>query len=104
MPNDDHRRYLTHILNQFSKCRQILNYTIVMGAKVKLGHFTRYDVETFLKVTLIFWKTFQESKDQALYLDAHVLDAQRWRHDVRGCRCRFLVQYDHDQSEVQIHL
>ncbi|KAF9624899.1 hypothetical protein IFM89_015521 [Coptis chinensis] len=45
---------------------------------------------------------FQEGKDQALYFDAHVLDAQRRRHDVRGCRCRFLVRYDHDQSEVHI--
>ncbi|RVX04026.1 Protein SAWADEE homeodomain-like 2 [Vitis vinifera] len=43
---------------------------------------------------------FQEGKEQALYYDAHVLDAQRRRHDVRGCRCRFLVRYDHDQSEV----
>ena len=44
----------------------------------------------------------QEGKDQALYFDAHVLDAQRRRHDVRGCRCRFLVRYDHDQSEVYL--
>jgi hypothetical protein len=43
---------------------------------------------------------FQEGKEQALYFDAHVLDAQRRRHDVRGCRCRFLVRYDNDQSEV----
>ncbi|KAM7250614.1 hypothetical protein ACFE04_022497 [Oxalis oulophora] len=42
---------------------------------------------------------FQEGKDQALYYDAHVLDAQRRRHDVRGCRCRFLVRYDHDLAE-----
>ncbi|KAL6553478.1 Protein SAWADEE HOMEODOMAIN-LIKE 2 [Orobanche gracilis] len=41
----------------------------------------------------------REGKEQALYFDAHVLDAQRRRHDVRGCRCRFLVRYDHDQSE-----
>ncbi|OVA12060.1 hypothetical protein BVC80_1485g32 [Macleaya cordata] len=47
---------------------------------------------------------FQEGKEQALYLDAHVLDAQRWRHDVRGCRCRFLVRYDHDQSEEIVPL
>jgi len=46
--------------------------------------------------------TLQEGKEQALYFDAHVLDAQRRRHDVRGCRCRFLVRYDHDQSEVLI--
>ncbi|KAK4484696.1 hypothetical protein RD792_007288, partial [Penstemon davidsonii] len=47
---------------------------------------------------------FQEGKDQALYFDAHVLDAQRRRHDVRGCRCRFLVRYDHDQSEEIVPL
>ncbi|KAK3424410.1 hypothetical protein EUGRSUZ_F01181 [Eucalyptus grandis] len=47
---------------------------------------------------------FQEGKDQALYYDAHVLDAQRRRHDVRGCRCRFLVRYDHDESEEIVPL
>ncbi|KAK9095713.1 hypothetical protein Scep_027182 [Stephania cephalantha] len=47
---------------------------------------------------------FQEGKDQALYFDAHVLDAQRRRHDVRGCRCRFLVRYDHDQTEEIVPL
>ncbi|XP_026413668.1 protein SAWADEE HOMEODOMAIN HOMOLOG 2-like isoform X2 [Papaver somniferum] len=47
---------------------------------------------------------FQERQGQALYLDAHVIDAQRWRHDVRGCRCRFLVRYDHDQSEEIVPL
>lgn len=47
---------------------------------------------------------FQEGKDQALYFDAHVLDAQRRRHDARGCRCRFLVRYDLDQSEEIVPL
>ncbi|KAK8477972.1 hypothetical protein V6N11_058048 [Hibiscus sabdariffa] len=47
---------------------------------------------------------FQEGKDQALYFDAHVLDAQRRRHDIRGCRCRFLVRYDHDQTEEIVPL
>jgi hypothetical protein len=47
---------------------------------------------------------FQEGKEQALYFDAHVLDAQRRRHDVRGCRCRFLVRYDHDNSEEIVPL
>ncbi|KAL9264313.1 sawadee homeodomain homolog 2-like protein [Drosera capensis] len=46
----------------------------------------------------------QEGKEQALYFDAHVVDAQRRRHDVRGCRCRFLVRYDHDQSEEIVPL
>ncbi|KAL3631444.1 hypothetical protein CASFOL_024428 [Castilleja foliolosa] len=47
---------------------------------------------------------FQEGKEQALYFDAHVLDSQRRRHDVRGCRCRFLVRYDHDESEEIVPL
>eukprot|EP00253_Pinus_taeda_P022516 PITA_22516 len=47
---------------------------------------------------------FQEGKEQALYFDAHVLDAQRRRHDARGCRCRFLVRYDHDHSEEIVPL
>ncbi|WOL04308.1 hypothetical protein Cni_G13029 [Canna indica] len=47
---------------------------------------------------------FQEGKEQALYFDAHVLDVQRRRHDVRGCRCRFLVRYDHDKSEEIVPL
>lgn len=54
----------------------------------------------FQNLFVKFSKNFQEGKEQALYFDAHVLDAQRRRHDVRGCRCRFLVRYDHDQSEV----
>ncbi|XP_073526479.1 uncharacterized protein [Phyllobates terribilis] len=46
---------------------------------------------------------FQEGKEQALYFDAHILDAQRRRHDdVRGCRCRFLIRYDHDHTESRI--
>lgn len=47
---------------------------------------------------------FQEGKEQALYYDAHVLDVQRKQHDIRGCRCRFLVQYDHDQIEEVVPL
>ncbi|XP_068665614.1 protein SAWADEE HOMEODOMAIN HOMOLOG 2-like [Aristolochia californica] len=47
---------------------------------------------------------YQEGKDQALYFDAHVLYAHRRKHDVRGCHCRFLVRYDHDQSEEMVPL
>lgn len=39
---------------------------------------------------------FQEGSEQALYYDARVKEVERRRHDIRGCRCRFLVQYDHD--------
>ncbi|XP_057455165.1 protein SAWADEE HOMEODOMAIN HOMOLOG 2-like isoform X2 [Lotus japonicus] len=47
---------------------------------------------------------FQERNEQALYFDARVRDSERRRHDVRGCRCRFLVRYDHDQSEEIVPL
>ena len=53
-----------------------------------------------LSLTRLLLRHLQEGKDQALYFDAKVLDAQRRRHDIRGCRCRFLVRYSHDQSEV----
>lgn len=41
---------------------------------------------------------FQEGNRQALYYDAYVMDVERRRHDIRGCRCRFFVQYEHDGS------
>ncbi|EMS59785.1 hypothetical protein TRIUR3_26092 [Triticum urartu] len=47
---------------------------------------------------------FKEGKEQACYFDAHVLQVQRRRHDIRGCRCRFLVCYDHDHSEEFVPL
>lgn len=40
---------------------------------------------------------FQEGSEQALYFDARIKEVERRRHDVRGCRCRFLVEYDHDK-------
>ncbi|GFZ07532.1 similar to DNA-BINDING TRANSCRIPTION FACTOR 2 [Actinidia rufa] len=62
-----------------------------------------YDVSMFLSHRSLETGD-PEGKEQALYFDAHVLDAQRRRHDVRGCRCRFLVRYDHDQSEEIVPL
>ncbi|KAI3868437.1 hypothetical protein MKW92_001630 [Papaver armeniacum] len=47
---------------------------------------------------------FQESEDQAIYFDAHVLEIHRRLHDIRGCRCDFLVRYDHDNSEENVRL
>nr|GEV03671.1 protein SAWADEE homeodomain homolog 1-like [Tanacetum cinerariifolium] len=42
---------------------------------------------------------FKEKSDQARYYDAQVIDIQRKLHDIRGCRCIFLVQYEHDKTE-----
>ncbi|KAF7081760.1 hypothetical protein CFC21_085671 [Triticum aestivum] len=47
---------------------------------------------------------YQEGKEQALYFDAHVLEVERRTHDIRGCRCSFLVRYDHDHSEEIVPL
>ncbi|XP_075640085.1 protein SAWADEE HOMEODOMAIN HOMOLOG 2-like isoform X2 [Castanea sativa] len=47
---------------------------------------------------------FQEKRDQAIYYDAHVLEIQRRLHDIRGCRCLFLLRYDHDDSEERVRL
>ena len=35
-----------------------------------------------------------------MYFDAHVLEIERKRHDIRGCRCQFLIRYDHGRTEV----
>ncbi|KAG6420344.1 hypothetical protein SASPL_116869 [Salvia splendens] len=47
---------------------------------------------------------FQERKDQARYYDAHVVDIQRRLHDIRGCRCLFLIRYDHDSTQDSVRL
>jgi len=47
---------------------------------------------------------FKEGIEEAKYFDAHVLKIERKRHDVRGCRCKFLICYDHDQTEERVPL
>ncbi|PIN24701.1 hypothetical protein CDL12_02557 [Handroanthus impetiginosus] len=47
---------------------------------------------------------FQERQDQARYYDAHVIEIQRRWHDIRGCRCLFLIRYGHDNTEERVRL
>ncbi|XP_015696845.1 protein SAWADEE HOMEODOMAIN HOMOLOG 1 isoform X1 [Oryza brachyantha] len=47
---------------------------------------------------------FKESNDDALHFDAHVQEIQRKQHDIRGCRCVFLVKYDHDGTQERVNL
>ncbi|KAG2699612.1 hypothetical protein I3843_07G198500 [Carya illinoinensis] len=47
---------------------------------------------------------FQERRDCLIYYDAHVLEIQRRLHDIRGCRCLFLIRYDHDNTEERVRL
>ncbi|XP_020676460.1 protein SAWADEE HOMEODOMAIN HOMOLOG 2 isoform X2 [Dendrobium catenatum] len=47
---------------------------------------------------------FREKDEAANYFDAHVIQVERKMHDIRGCRCIYLVRYDHDQTEERVHL
>ncbi|KAL1562233.1 protein SAWADEE HOMEODOMAIN 1-like isoform X1 [Salvia divinorum] len=47
---------------------------------------------------------FQEMQDQARYYDACVVDIQRRLHDIRGCRCLFLIRYDHASTQESVRL
>ncbi|GAB2228067.1 hypothetical protein Droror1_Dr00009897 [Drosera rotundifolia] len=47
---------------------------------------------------------FQERSDYAVYVDAHVIEIQRRLHDIKGCRCIFVVRYDDDKSEDKVPL
>ncbi|KAF5819292.1 putative Chromo-like domain superfamily, SAWADEE domain, protein SAWADEE HOMEODOMAIN 1/2 [Helianthus annuus] len=47
---------------------------------------------------------FQEKTDMARHYDAQILDIQRKLHDIRGCRCIFLIRYEHDNSEESVRL
>ncbi|KAK9923457.1 hypothetical protein M0R45_031876 [Rubus argutus] len=47
---------------------------------------------------------FQDREDQAVYCDAYVVEIQRGLHDQRGCRCIFVVRFDHDNTKEQVPL
>ncbi|EPS66658.1 hypothetical protein M569_08118, partial [Genlisea aurea] len=48
---------------------------------------------------------FRESDDhQAKYYDARVVGIETRWHDMRGCRCLFLIRYDHDGVEEKVRL
>lgn len=87
-----------------SECVAVLPGDLILCFQVRMqypdGIISYFGLETCHPFIEFCFLSLQEGKEQALYFDAHVLDAQRRRHDVRGCRCRFLVRYDHDQSEV----
>ncbi|KAL3361213.1 hypothetical protein AABB24_014219 [Solanum stoloniferum] len=47
---------------------------------------------------------FQEGKDNARYVEARILEIQKKFHDIRGCRCLFVIQYDHDNTREIVHM
>ena len=48
----------------------------------------------------MLFMTSQESDDDAIYCDARIVKINRRPHDVRGCRCIFVVRYEDDEDEV----
>ncbi|XP_057503632.1 protein SAWADEE HOMEODOMAIN HOMOLOG 1-like [Actinidia eriantha] len=47
---------------------------------------------------------FRESDDDAIYCDARIVKINRRPHDVRGCRCIFVVCYEDDEAEETVRL
>ncbi|XP_058180900.1 protein SAWADEE HOMEODOMAIN HOMOLOG 1-like [Rhododendron vialii] len=47
---------------------------------------------------------FRETDEEAIYCDAHIVSIQRRLHDIRGCRCFFVVRYDDDEVEEKVQL
>uniref|UniRef100_A0A7C9D2Q7 SAWADEE domain-containing protein n=1 Tax=Opuntia streptacantha TaxID=393608 RepID=A0A7C9D2Q7_OPUST len=47
---------------------------------------------------------YQERPDYAVYTDAHVLEIQRRLHDIKGCRCIFVVRFDEDKTVEKLPL
>uniref|UniRef100_A0A7C9D444 SAWADEE domain-containing protein n=1 Tax=Opuntia streptacantha TaxID=393608 RepID=A0A7C9D444_OPUST len=46
----------------------------------------------------------KERPDYAVYTDAHVLEIQRRLHDIKGCRCIFVVRFDEDKTVEKLPL
>ncbi|XP_065626945.1 protein SAWADEE HOMEODOMAIN HOMOLOG 1 [Quercus suber] len=49
---------------------------------------------------------FQEREHHAVYCDAYIVKIKRMPHDndSKGCRCIFVVRYDHDHTEEKVEL
>ncbi|KAM3747539.1 hypothetical protein ACB098_05G042200 [Castanea mollissima] len=49
---------------------------------------------------------FQEREHHAVYCDAYIVKIKRLPHDndSKGCRCIFVVRYDHDHTEEKVEL
>ncbi|XAR50680.1 hypothetical protein NMG60_11005074 [Bertholletia excelsa] len=46
---------------------------------------------------------FRENDDHALYSDARVMDIKRNSHDEEDCTCVFIVCFDYDKTEENVH-
>ncbi|XP_074276017.1 protein SAWADEE HOMEODOMAIN HOMOLOG 1-like isoform X2 [Silene latifolia] len=46
----------------------------------------------------------KERPDYAVYVDAHIMEIQRRLHDIKGCRCIYVVRFDDDKTEEKVEL
>ncbi|CAI9267528.1 unnamed protein product [Lactuca saligna] len=46
---------------------------------------------------------FRANEDHALYSDAQLLRVERQLHDTDNCTCVFLVRFEYDNAEVEVH-
>ncbi|GMY13122.1 protein sawadee homeodomain like 1 [Fagus crenata] len=69
--------------------------------KVKVGDLVLCFQLSFLFTSMTYPL---EREDHAVYCDAYVVEIQRKLHDIRGCRCIFVVRYDHGNSEEKVQL
>ncbi|KAL6496998.1 hypothetical protein OROGR_028927 [Orobanche gracilis] len=61
-------------------------------------------VRAFYDIIFISDVDFQDSEDNALYFDAHVVEIERRPHDSDKCTCIFVVRYDYDNFEDKVPL
>ncbi|CAK9153504.1 unnamed protein product [Ilex paraguariensis] len=47
---------------------------------------------------------YRENEDHALYSDARVVEIERKLHDIKGCRCIFVVRFNYDHAEEKVEL
>uniref|UniRef100_M1BLD2 SAWADEE domain-containing protein n=1 Tax=Solanum tuberosum TaxID=4113 RepID=M1BLD2_SOLTU len=62
-----------------------------------------YDIDTFIAHRFLNSEE-PEGKDEEKYLEAQVIEIQKKLHDIRGCRCLFVIRYTGDDTEETIRL
>ncbi|PWA57274.1 Chromo domain-like protein [Artemisia annua] len=75
-------------------------FMLKMCANDRSHSSTQSAIESCLEIS--YFVSNSEKPDQPRYYDAQVIDIQRKLHDIRGCGCIFLVQYEHDKTQVTI--
>ena len=87
-----------------SECHKVKVGDLVLCYQVpfwlSLSPLFLFSLSCHLHVIFTFMNAVQERPDYAVYTDAHVLEIQRRLHDIKGCRCIFVVRFDEDKTVV----